>query len=1234
MDTRRFKLFILSLFLPFFCMHCFSEPVMTDVFVGGLEDYPEYRIPAMVTTQKGTLLAFAEGRQTLSDHAENKIVLKRSEDDGQTWQPLQVVAENGRHSLNNPQAVVLPETGRILLMYQDFSQNYHSRAIGKKIQRAMPGHSGEGVQTTFLVYSDDDGETWSKPRDITPGVKRPEVISAIASGPGRGIVLAQRPYAGRIVMPFNESWYEGKERKFHVYSAYSDDGGQTWDYGWPAPHDQDKPGQNGWGNEVQMVELVDGTIMLNSRGYKSEKYRKNAFSKDGGQTWSYLEDDIQLPEPQCMGSIIRFCWPSSGKKGVLAYSGPGTMEGRHTGTVRLSFDDGKTWPASKVLEPDYFSYSCLTVLKDGRIGCLYEVDKCKKTRFAAFPAGWIAPELKPIPGEPEVFDIFVTGKEKVEGENGRDYAQYREQNIVVTNSGKIVCVTQGRNASNWSDRSGQDLVVKTSNDHGKTWSDDTLVVTHGLKSVCPNAAVYDADTNRIHVMYNLFMWDYTNVPKDVRGEMGDIHCKQYEVTSDDEGRSWSKPRDITDMIETHGAVMVVGSGEGIQLKQGKHKGRLIIAGGDFHQNKKVLCFYSDDHGKTWQRSNVVPWEGKVSWASESKVAELPDGTVVLNSRTFVRDGSKQRLRTRAFSQDGGVTWSTLENDLALKTVSCNGSLIAVDHPKGKDGAILLCSVPVGPGRTHGTVYVSFDGGKTWPHKKLVVEEVFAYSSLMQMPDGYIGLFFEANGHKNIKVARFSLDWLLSDNKTKRPNVLLIVSEDNGPELGCYGDPYVRTPVLDKMAENGVRFENAFVPYSVCSPSRACFLTGLHPHQNGQIGLATHKYQMYEAFPNIPSILKKAGYRTGLIGKLHVNPESAFPYDFREIRSANFGKGQRDMKKYAESASKFFNASDDPFFLSINYPDAHFPLHRQDHGLPEKPLEGEDVKPLPWVGADSERLRKFTADYYNCMSRLDTGVGMLLEKLHQAGKLDNTLIIYFGDHGAQFSRGKTSVYEAGLRIPLIVSWPGHMKEGTVATELTSTLDVLPTILEAAGLGVPDNLTGRPLQSLMNGQKTPWRKYIIAQTNGSSPRLYFQQHSIRDERYKLIISPVRNRPNLCAKAYMDRFNAHFAAGISSEDIAASSKNIQEVYDLYLNPPLHELYDLESDPYEFENLAEDTKYQAIKERLISEFKKWQKETEDPLADPKKLQKLTEEHDFLKNYNYRGDKQFKWKYLDYFFD
>ncbi len=377
-------------------------------------------------------------------------------------------------------------------------------------------------------------------------------------------------------------------------------------------------------------------------------------------------------------------------------------------------------------------------------------------------AGEVASKETYVTQWSDPIDLFIAGKEEIEGvENAaQKYAQYREQNVVVTNNGTVVVICQARNDSPWSDRSGQDLVAKISTDSGESWSKAHLVVSHDLKSICPNAAVYDRDTNRIHVLYNLFTWDYTSVPDDVKGELGDLHCRQFIISSDDVGRTWSKPRDISDLMDTHGAVMVVGSGEGIQLKHGPYRGRLIVAGGDFFQGKKVLCYYSDDHGVTWQRSNTVPWEGEIAWASESKVAELRDGTLVLNSRTFVKDGGKQRLRTRSFSRDGGITWTRLENDDALKTVSCNGSLIAVDHGKGRNNTVLLCSVPAGPKRTHGMVYASFDAGLTWPVSKVVVRGEFAYSSLVRLPDGTIGLFYETRNHRDIKLIKIDLDHLL------------------------------------------------------------------------------------------------------------------------------------------------------------------------------------------------------------------------------------------------------------------------------------------------------------------------------------------------------------------------------------------------------------------------------------------------------------------------------------------
>ena len=282
----------------------------------------------------------------------------------------------------------------------------------------------------------------------------------------------------------------------------------------------------------------------------------------------------------------------------------------------------------------------------------------------------------------------------------------------------------------------------------------------------------------------------------------------------------------------------------------------------------------------------------------------------------------------------------------------------------------------------------------------------------------------------------------------RPNILLIVSEDNGPEIGAYGDRHARTPHLDRLATEGVRFNRAYVTQAGCSQSRSSIMTGLYPHQNGQLGLATWGFRLYRAdTPNLPSNLKAAGYRTGLIGKLHINPESAFPFDFAEIPQGNFAR--RNLADYAKHAEAFMRAGDAPFFLSVNFPDAHRPWTRQVDGLPREPFGPGAVPPMAYMGVDAPDLRALVADYYNCMSRLDTLVGDVLAALERTGKARDTLVIYLGDHGADMLRGKRTSYEGGVRIPLIARFPAGAKPGQVRDELVSTVDLFPTALALAG-----------------------------------------------------------------------------------------------------------------------------------------------------------------------------------------
>jgi len=342
-------------------------------FIGGQNGYPAYRIPSIVVTRAGTVLAFAEGRANKSDHAENDIVLRRSTDGGKTWGELQVVAEDGPNCLNNPTAVVLRGSGRVLLMYQRYPKGKHEREV-------KPGVSGDDTCLSFIITSDDDGKTWSKPSDITPQVKRPTVATSLASGPGVGIELTRGKHAGRIVFPFNQ----GPFGNWQVYAVYSDDGGKSWRFGDLAP-----AGAAGRGNEVQMVELSDGRVQLNSRGSSGKALRKVAVSADGGQSWSELADEPAMPESRCQASVIRYDEPSLGNQGAILFVNPAVTAGRTKGTVRMSTDDGATWPISREIVPGSFAYSCLAVLPDKSVLCLYETDGYDRIQLCRFTLDWL-----------------------------------------------------------------------------------------------------------------------------------------------------------------------------------------------------------------------------------------------------------------------------------------------------------------------------------------------------------------------------------------------------------------------------------------------------------------------------------------------------------------------------------------------------------------------------------------------------------------------------------------------------------------------------------------------------------------------------------------------------------------------------------------------------------------------------------------------------------------------------
>ena len=369
-----------------------AEPELAEVFVAGRDGYKSIRIPSVVTTQAGVVLAFAEGRAANADQAANDLILRRSLDGGRTWGALQLVADDGDNSLNNPCAVIVRETGRVFVMFQAYPAGASERSGDLE-----PGLEGPKVVRNLLVWSDDDGLSWSPAMDVTRTTKRTGHVTTVASGPGLGLQLAHGAHAGRLIIPFNEGPYG----LWSVFAVFSDDRGKTWRIGEPAPGGfllDDQGGGKSTVNEAQMVERSDGSVLLNSRKWAGRAVRKKAVSPDGGETWGTIADEAALRDPGCQASIFRYSESNAGGRSRILYSGPDSTK-RENGTVLLSYDDGQTWPVKKVLFAQTFGYSVLTALPDGTIGCLFETEGDKRILFARLTLDWLT-DGKDTPKEP------------------------------------------------------------------------------------------------------------------------------------------------------------------------------------------------------------------------------------------------------------------------------------------------------------------------------------------------------------------------------------------------------------------------------------------------------------------------------------------------------------------------------------------------------------------------------------------------------------------------------------------------------------------------------------------------------------------------------------------------------------------------------------------------------------------------------------------------------------------
>jgi sialidase-1 len=324
------------------------------LFESGTSGYKTFRIPAIVSSVKGTILAFAEGRKNgSSDTGDIDLVLKRSEDNGKTWSNLMVVWDDGENVCGNPAPVVEKSSETIFLLSTWNLGTDHEPEIIKQ--------TSKDSRRIFILSSTDDGKTWTPAAEITSSVKLNN-WTWYATGPCHGIQLEKGKNKGRLIIPCDH--IESITNKYYSHIIYSDDHGKKWQTGGTTPQDQV--------NECTVAELSDGRLLLNMRNYdRSEKSRKVAASRDAGLTWNDIYSDKTLIEPICQGSLLQYSFADEGKNRLL-FLNPADADSRQNMTLRLSADEGLTWTKSMVLFGGPSAYSDLTRLPNGNIGCLYE----------------------------------------------------------------------------------------------------------------------------------------------------------------------------------------------------------------------------------------------------------------------------------------------------------------------------------------------------------------------------------------------------------------------------------------------------------------------------------------------------------------------------------------------------------------------------------------------------------------------------------------------------------------------------------------------------------------------------------------------------------------------------------------------------------------------------------------------------------------------------------------------
>jgi len=401
---------------------------------------------------------------------------------------------------------------------------------------------------------------------------------------------------------------------------------------------------------------------------------------------------------------------------------------------------------------------------------------------------------------------------------------------------------------------------------------------------------------------------------------------------------------------------------------------------------------------------------------------------------------------------------------------------------------------------------------------------------------------------------------------EKPNFVFIIADDvSWNDLGCYGNSHVKTPNIDRLANEGLRFDNAFLTASSCSPSRCSIVSGKYPHSNGAAELHT---ELPESEIPFPLLLKESGYYTAQAGKWHLGTAAHRAFDiYTDNNGYNNGDGgEENWIPFLQNRPK-----DKPFFFWLASHDAHRPWGADTFKITHNPADLE----VPIFFDDTPETRQDLASYYNEIGRFDYYVGMVRKELEKQGVLDNSLIIVMADNGRPFPRCKTRVYDSGMKTPFIVFWPNGLKNnGTVTESLISAIDISSTILELAGIGQPNDYQGVSFFPILKDIKAETREYIFSEHNWHD----YEAHE-RMVRSKDFLYVLNSRPNLTNCGPADSKSSPTQHALNK--LRDEGKLTPAQADIFIVPrPNEELFDLALEQDQLLNVASINNY---KEKLI---------------------------------------------------